>query len=172
MKKTVLVLAMVCMALSVYAGTFEGLTSTGLNYEYRDSKSLGGMSVENFGYVNDFPLGYYISTNADFNFIDGADMTINLMAAPIYRYMIENVPMSIDAAFGLSASGVWFNSRNEFQLGVGGYIGATYYMNDMIALLIGCKLGYDMLSVDMNTGDTAFSGEFHASPAISIGFRY
>lgn len=172
MKKVIITAVLVCMALSLYAGNFDGFTSTGLNYEYRDGMHLGGLTINNTGYINDCPVGYYISTNADFNFKNGLNMAIGIIAAPSYRYMLENIQMSIDTALGVSASGVWMNGSNDFQLGVGGYIGATYYMNDEIALLIGCNLGYDMLSVDLNTGKTGFAGEFYASPAISIGFRY
>ena len=172
MKKGILITVVLCMALSLYAGTFDGLTGTGLNYEYRDGMHLGGMTVINSGYVNDSPVGYYISANADFSPMKMSDMTISMIAAPSYRYMLDNVPMSIDAALGLSASGVWTGGKNDIQLGLGGYIGATYYMNDRIALLIGCNLGYDMLSVNLATGAAGFSGEFYASPAVSIGFRY
>mgnify|MGYP004699145361 CR=1 FL=1 len=172
MKKAILITVALCMALSLNAGTFDGFTSTGLNYEYRDGIHLGGMTVSNSGYVNDFPVGYYISANADFNPRKISDMTITLIAAPSYRYMLDNVPMSIDTALGLSVSGVWTGGKNDFQLGLGGYIGAAYYMNDRIALLIGCNLGYDMLSVNLATGAAGFSGEFYASPALSIGFRY
>ena len=58
------------------------------------------------------------------------------------------------------------------QAWIGGYIGATYYLNNAIALLIGCNLGYDMLGVDLDTGDVGFSGDFYVSPSLSIGIRY
>ena len=44
--------------------------------------------------------------------------------------------------------------------------------NNAIALLIGCNLGYDMLGVDLDTGDVGFSGDFYVSPSLSIGIRY
>ena len=40
------------------------------------------------------------------------------------------------------------------------------------ALLIGCNLGYDMLGVNLDTGNTGFSGDFYVSPVLSVGFRY
>ena len=85
--------------------------------------------------------------------------------------MFTDVPMSIDAAVGVSLAGQSFD-EGLFELGVGGYLGASYYLNDTIALLIGCNIGYDMLSVSLDSGEIGFSGDFYVSPSLSVGFRY
>ena len=77
----------------------------------------------------------------------------------------------IDAAVGVSLAGQSFD-EGLFELGVGGYLGASYYLNDTIALLIGCNIGYDMLSVSLDSGEIGFSGDFYVSPSLSVGFRY
>lgn len=111
-----------------------------------------------------------VSVNADFNLADNV-MAIGMLVGPSYRYMLSNVPMSIDVAIGASLAGQYIGT-GIFDLGIGGYIGATYYLNNAIALLIGCNLGYDMLGVDLDTGDVGFSGDFYVSPSLSIGIRY
>lgn len=98
-------------------------------------------------------------------------MAIELLAGPSFRYMFTNVPMSVDIAIGASLAGQEFG-EGLFELGIGGYIGATYYLNSTIALLIGCSIGYDMLSASLDSGSTGFSGDFHVSPSMSVGFRY
>lgn len=167
---TLLLIALITTA-AVSAATFDGLTSVGVNYEFRDGMNLGGLSSQTFGYINDFPLGYLISANADFNLADDA-MTIGLLIGPSYRYMLESVPMSIELALGASASGQWYAGEDIFDFGIGGYLGATYYLNDAFALLIGCNLGYDMLSIGLGDGEIGFSGDFYVSPSLSFGFRY
>ena len=99
-------------------------------------------------------------------------MSIGMLVGPSYRYILSNVPMSIDVAIGASLATQVFSDTNLFELGVGGYVGATYYLNDAIVLLIGCNIGYDMLGIDLNTADASFSGDFYVSPSLSIGFRY
>ena len=81
------------------------------------------------------------------------------------------MPMSIDVAIGASLAWQYIGT-GIFDLGIGGYIGAIYYLNNAIALLIGCNLGYDMLGVNLDTGNTGFSGDFYVSPVLSVGFRY
>ena len=185
MKKRILIIALltVVAASSAFA-SFDGLTSVGVNYEFRDGEHMGGLSSLTFGYVNDCPVGYLISVNADFNLADKS-MAIGMLVGPSYRYLLSNVPMSIDVAIGASLAGQYIGTET-FDLGIGGYIGATYYLNNAIggyigatyylnnaiALLIGCNLGYDMLGVDLDTGDVGFSGDFYVSPSLSIGIRY
>ena len=43
------------------------------------------------------------------------------------------------------------------------------YSSDVISDI---NLGYDMLGVDLDTGDVGFSGDFYVSPSLSIGIRY
>ena len=171
MKRRILIIAIVTfVAASAAFASFDGLTSIGVNYEFRDGEHMGGLSSQTFGYVNDCPVGYLVSVNADFNLADNA-MVIGMLVGPSYRYLLSNVPMSIDVAIGASLAGQYIGTR-IFDIGIGGYIGATYYLNNTIALLIGCNLGYDMLGVNLDTGDTGFSGDFYVSPSLSIGFRY
>ena len=172
MKKRILIFTIIAiMAAGSAFAAFEGLTSIGVNYEFRDGEHLGGLSSQTFGYVNDCHAGYLISLNADFNLADKL-MSIGMLVGPSYRYILSNVPMSIDVAIGASLATQVFSDTNLFELGVGGYVGATYYLNDAIALLIGCNIGYDMLGIDLNTADASFSGDFYVSPSLSIGFRY
>lgn len=171
MKRKILIIALATVvAVSSAFASFDGLTSVGVNYEFRDGEHMGGLSSMTFGYVNDCPVGYHISVNADFNLADKA-MAIGMLVAPGYRYMLSNVPMSIDVAIGASLAWQYIGT-GIFDLGIGGYLGATYYLNNAIALLIGCNLGYDMLGVNLDTGDTGFSGDFYVSPVLSVGFRY
>ena len=171
MEKRILIIALVTvLATSSAIASFDGLTSVGVNYEFRDSEHMGGLSSLTFGYVNDCPVGYLISVNADFNIADNA-RTIGMLVGPSYRYLLSNVPMSIDVAIGASLAEQYIGT-GIFDLGIGGYIGATYYLNNAIALLIGCNLGYGMLGVNLDTGDTGFSGDFYVSPILSIGFGY
>ena len=166
MKKRILIFTIIAiMAAGSAFAAFEGLTSVGVNYEFRDGEHMGGLSSQTFGYVNDCPVGYLISLNADFNLADKL-MSIGMLVGPSYRYILSNVPMSIALATQV------FSDTNLFELGVGGYVGATYYLNDAIVLLIGCNIGYDMLGIDLNTADASFSGDFYVSPSLSIGFRY
>ena len=171
MKKRILIIALLTVvATSTAFASFDGLTSVGVNYELRDDEHMGGLSSLTFGYVNDCPVGYHISVNADFNLADKAT-AIGMLVGPSYRYMLSNVSMSIDVAIGASLAWQYIGT-GIFDLGIGGYIGATYYLNNAIALLIGCNLGYDMLCVDFDTGDIGFSGDFYISPSLSIGIRY
>lgn len=171
MKKIILIaIISLSLAAGVYAAAFDGLTSIGVNYEYRDGMYLGGLSSQTFGYVNDYPVGYFVSVNADFNLGDDT-LSIGMLVGPSFRYMFSNVPMSIELAVGASLAGQAF-WESLFELGIGSYIGATYYINDTIALLIGCNIGYDMLGVDLNTAAAVFSGDFYVSPSLSVGFRY
>lgn len=172
MRKRIIVIAIIAIvAAGSASAAFDGLTSAGLNYEFRDGVHMGGLSSQTFGYVDNCPVGYLFSMNADFNLGENS-MAIGMLVGPSYRYMTTNVPMSIDLALGASLSGQKLKDEGLFELGVGGYLGATYYLNDMIALLIGCNIGYDMLGVDFATGNTGFSGDFHVSPSLSVGFRY
>lgn len=171
MKKKILAITIIVMfaTISVFA-TFDGLTSIGVNYEFRDGKHLGGLSTQSFGYINDCPVGYLISLNSGFNITEDA-MAIEMLLGPSYRYMLFNLPMSIDISAGIALANQNFGS-NLLELGIGGYLGATYYCNDAVALLIGCNIGYDMWQVDMTTTATGYSGIFHVSPILSAGFRY
>ena len=143
MKKRILIIALltVVAASSAFA-SFDGFTSVGVNYEFRDGEHMGGLSSLTFGdgehmgglssltfgYVNDCPVGYLISVNADFNLADKA-MAIGMLVGPSYRYLLSNVPMSIDVAIGASLAGQYIGTE-IFNLGIGGYIGATYYLNN------------------------------------------
>lgn len=172
MKKRIMVIAIIAIvAVGSASADFDGLTSVGVNYEFRDGVHMGGLSSQTFGYVDNCPVGYLVSVNADFNLGENS-MAIGMLVGPSYRYMFSNVPMSIDLAVGASLSGRNFKDEALFGLGIGGYLGATYYLNNTVALLIGCNTGYDMLKVDLDTGNTGFSGDFHVSPSLSVGFRY
>ena len=172
MKKKILIIAAIAiMAAGSAFASFDGLTSVGVNYGFRDGEHMGGFSSQTFGYVNGCPIGYLVSVNADFNLADER-MAIGMLIGPSYCYMISNVPMSIEVAIGASLAAQSFSDTGLFELGVGGYLGATYYLDDAIALLIGCNIGYDMLGVDLNDGDACFYGDFYVSPSLSIGFRY
>ena len=162
----------IVLIAGVAAASFDGLTGVGINYEYRDGENMWGLSSQTFGYVGTCPVEYFIGINADFAFSDVSDFTIGMIVGPSYRYVFQNVPMSIDVAVGLSLSGEWIDADDFFGLGIGGYLGAAYYMTDSIALMLGCTLGYDMLAVDLNTGDCSFYGNFYVSPSIAVGFRY
>ncbi len=171
MKRIILIaIISISLAAGTAAASFDGLTSMGVNYEYRDGVHLGGLASQTFGYAGDCPVGYLVSVSADFNLGDDA-MAIELLAGPSFRYMLTNVPMSVDIAIGASLAGQEFG-EGLFELGIGGYIGATYYLNSTIVLLTGCSIGYDMLSVSLDSGNTGFSGDFHVSPSVSVGFRY
>lgn len=171
MKKKILAFTIIVMFASLAAfATFDGLTSVGVNYEFRDGVHLGGLTTQNFGYINDCPVGYLVSVNSDFNLGEDS-MSIEMLLGPSYRYLLSNVPMSIDTAAGVSLAYQDFNS-NLFELGVGGYLGATYYWTDLVALLVGCNIGYDMWQLDLTTAENGFPGIFHVSPVLSVGFRY
>lgn len=172
--KKLIILAVILLAFAagLSAASFDGLTSIGFNYEYRDGVHLGGLSSHTFGYVNDCPVGYLVSVNGDFNLAQDA-MVIGMLVGPSFRIDLGNAPLSLDIAVGAALAGQSFTSDNGlFELGVGGYVGLTYYATDAIALLLGCNIGYDMLSVGLSTGETGFSGDFYVSPSVSVGFRY
>lgn len=172
MKKRIMVVAIIAIvAAGSASAAFDGLTSVGLNYEFRDGVHMGGLSSQTFGYIDNCPVGYLVSVDADFNLGEDS-MAIGMLVGPSYRYMFANVPMSVDLAVGASLSGRDFKDKGLFGLGVGGYLGATYYLNDVVALLFGCNIGYDMLGVDLDTGDVGFSGDFSVAPSLSVGFRY
>lgn len=98
------------------------------------------------------------------------EASITLIAAPYYSYKLDNVPMSIDVALGLGSS---VNIDKNFGLGIGGYVGAAYYLKSSnTALIIGSKLGFDMLSVDLHSGECSFDGVFYVTPVIGVGFCY
>ena len=170
-KKFLVFAAVLFIAASVFAVSFTGISSVGGNYTFRDGEHLGGLSSQNFGYINDCPVGYFVGVNADFNLQDDMNWALNMIVGPSYSYMFSNVPMSVDVALGLSLSGEWIET-SEFGLGIGGYLGTTWHMNEMVALFLGCSLGYDMLGVSLDTGDTYFSGDFFVSPSLAIGFTY
>lgn len=170
MKKVLILVFAVIASASLFAADFDGITALGVNYEYREDIHMGGLSVQNFGYFGACPVGYLANINADFNLEDNKS-TIGMLIAPSYRYKLEDVNMSIDAAVGVSATGEWFGGAGDFLLGIGGYLGATYYL-DSFALLIGCTLGYDMMSVGLDSGNIEYAGDFYVSPSISFGFRY
>ena len=90
MKKRILIIALltVVAASSAFA-SFDGFTSVGVNYEFRDGEHMGGLSSLTFGYVNDCPVGYLISVNADFNLADKS-MAIGMLVGPSYRYLLSN----------------------------------------------------------------------------------
>ncbi len=170
MKKVFMVLMVLAVSLGLFAADFDGLTNLALNYSYRDGKNLGGMSVDSFGLIGNCNVGYYIGADADFNFKDINNAYITLIAAPYYSYRLENVPMSIDVALGVGASA---DIDKSFGLGIAGYIGAQYCLRSSnTALIIGTKLGYDMLAVDLHSGDCSFDGAFYVTPAIGVGFCY
>lgn len=172
MKKALLVVLIALVSVSMVAAkSFEGTTTVGLNYEYREGLNLGGLSTASFGTFENSPIGYLFSISAAANFADAKDFSISLLAAPKYSYYFSNVPMSIDAALGLSFTGNLFDDKT-FGFGFGGYIGATYNLNDMIALLLGCTLGYDIMSVDLDNGNIDSACNFYVVPSLSIGFRY
>lgn len=170
MKKVLMVLIVMIVSLGLFAADFAGIINVALNYSYRDGRNMGGMSVDNFGLVGDCPVGYYIGADADFSFKDVKDSSITLIAAPYYSYKLENVPMTIDVALGVGASA---DVDKHFGLGLAGYIGAAYHLkSDKTAFLIGTKLGYDMLSVELHGGSCSYKGEFFVTPLIGGGFCY
>ncbi|MBO8443097.1 MAG: hypothetical protein IAC42_04985 [Spirochaetes bacterium] len=170
MKKSILICLILSVALCGAYASFDGYSSLGVGYSWSDGLSLGGFSSQNFGYVDSSPIGYLVSVNADFNIAQEA-MTIRMLVGPSWRYMLTNVPMSIDVALGAALAGSFISSP-AFTLGLGGYIGATYYLNPSLALLIGCELGGDLMSVDLRTGEVGWAGTFFATPSLALGIRY
>ncbi len=68
MKKRIMVVAIIAIvAAGSASAAFDGLTSVGLNYEFRDGVHMGGLSSQTFGYVDNCPVGYLVSVDADFN---------------------------------------------------------------------------------------------------------
>ena len=94
-----------------------------------------------------------------------------MIIGPAYKHYFTNVPMSIDAAIGASLSGEW-TGESVFDLGIGGYLGSSYYINELVSIMLGLSLGYDMLEVDLTSGSTSFANDFHVSTSLSIGFCY
>lgn len=170
MKKSILICLILSVALCGAYASFDGYSSLGVGYSWSDGLSLGGFSSQNFGYVDSSPIGYLVSVNADFNIAQEV-MTIRMLVGPSWRYVLTNVPMSIDAALGAALAGNFISSP-AFTLGLGGYIGATYYVNPTLALLIGCELGGDFMSVDLRTGGIGYAGTFFVSPSLAVGIRY
>ena len=41
------------MAAGSALAAFEGLTSVGVNYEFRDDEHMGGLASQTFGYISD-----------------------------------------------------------------------------------------------------------------------
>lgn len=154
-------------AATISASTFSGTTSIGGSYTFRDGEHLGGISSQTFGFT-DCPVGYFIGLNSAHN-RDG--WGLNMIIGPAYKYYFTNVPMSIDAAIGASLSGEW-TGESVFDLGIGGYLGSSYYINELVSIMLGLSLGYDMLAVDLTNGSTSFANDFHVSPSLSIGFSY
>ncbi len=90
MKKIILIaIVSVSLVAGVYATSFDGLTSIGANYEYRDGYHLGGLSSISFGYADDCPVGYLVSVNADFN-LGREAMAIGMLVGPSFRYLFTD----------------------------------------------------------------------------------
>ena len=172
MKKTLTVFCLIVLAVTaVTASTFEGRTDIALNYSWRGS-NMGGLSVNSSGYSSDFPIGYTVNVNADFDPTTGYCNAITMLVAPSYRYSIEGSGMDIELAIGASLTGADIGGEGRFMLGVGGFLGAVYNLSNGMNLNIGCQVGYDMLSVPFSGGTGSCSGVFYVTPSIGFGFNY
>ncbi len=173
MKKGIIVfLLVVAASAAVFAGTFSGKTEVALNYSYRGGVNMGGLSVNNSGYSDSFPIGYAANVNADFDPTTGNCNAITMLVGPSYKYNITGSGMDIELALGVSATGENINADTHFLLGVGGYLGAAYALPNGLGLAIGTQLGYDMLSVPLNGGASFYQGTFYVTPSVGLVFNY
>ncbi len=173
MKKGIIVfLVVVSAAAAVSAGTFTGRTEVALNYSYRDGINMGGLSVNNSGYSDTFPIGYTANVNADFDPTTGNCNAITMLVGPSYKYTIADSGMDIELALGVSATGENINADTHFLLGVGGYLGASYALPNGLSLAIGAQIGVDMLSVPLNGGESFYQGTFYVTPSVGLVFNY
>ncbi len=172
MKKGIIVfLLVVSAAAAVFAGNFTGKTEVALNYSWRDT-NMFGLSVNNSGYSDTFPIGYTANVNADFDPTTGNCNAITMLVGPSYKYTIANSGMDIELALGISATGENINADTHFLLGVGGYLGATYALPNGLGLAIGAQMGVDMLSVPLNGGESFYQGTFYVTPSVGLVFNY
>ncbi len=168
---TVLIMAVSVSAL-VFAGSFSGKTEVALNYSYRGGISMGGLSVNNSGYSDTFPLGYTANVNADFDPTTGNCNAITMLVGPSYRYSIAGSGMDIELALGVSATGENINADTRFLLGAGGYLGAEYALPNGLGLAIGAQLGIDMVSFPLDGGASFYQGTFYVTPSVGLVFSY
>ena len=173
MKKGIIVLlALAAVSAAVFAGTFTGRTGVALNYSYRDGINMGGLSVNNSGYSDTFPIGCTANVNADFDPTTGNCNAITMLVGPSYRYTIADSGMDIELALGVSATGENINADTHFLLGAGGYLGASYALPNGLGLAIGAQIGLDMLSVPLNGGTSFYQGTFYVTPSVGLVFNY
>lgn len=171
-RKMFLILIVAALATTPMFASFEGISSIGGSYQYREGSHLGGLSNQNFGFINDAPVGYFVGINAGFGDLADPDWAVNMLVGPAYSYFFPEANLSIDVALGASLSGQWMDDGDYFGLGIGGYLGATWHMTSHTALLLGATLGYDILGVGLSNGDVGFNGVFHVAPSLAVGFTY
>lgn len=122
MKRTVLVLICALTASCALFASFDGHSSLSGVYTYNDGTHYLGIGSDSFGFVNDFPLGYYAGIDASFSTQDISDWRIGMIAGPAYSCDFGDSGVSCDVAAGISMDG----TPDAFSFGLGGYIGARW----------------------------------------------
>lgn len=169
MKKVLIMLVASLVCCCGLFASFDGFTTVGPSYSFHDGKNYMGLNSDNFGFVNDGPVGYYAGINAEFNLKDVNDWKIGMLVGPSYRYSFGESGVSLDIALGLSMEGT---NLGFFSFGVGGYIGADWRINNVFGLGIGTQIGSNFVDVNLANGKFGVSGDFYVSPTLSAIFYY
>lgn len=168
MKRTVLVLICALSASCALFASFDGHSSLSGVYTYNDGTHYLGIGSDSFGFVNDFPLGYYAGIDASFSTQDVSDWRIGLIAGPAYSYDFGDSGVSCDVAAGISMDG----TLDAFSFGLGGYIGASWKLNGVFGFGIGASLGSNFVEVALDDGSFSLDGDFFVTPSLSAIFYY
>lgn len=102
MKRTVFVLICALSASCALFASFDGHSSLSGVYTYNDGTHYLGIGSDSFGFVNDFPLGYYAGIDASFSTQDLSDWRIGMIAGPAYSCDFGDSGVSCDVAAGIS----------------------------------------------------------------------
>lgn len=169
MKKIISIVSVLALSCAcIFAASYDGRTSVGINYSYDDG-SYFGLSTDTVGYVNDGPVGFYIGTDADFRIGDISAWNINMIVGPSYSYSFGDSNVSFEIAGGISAS---CTSFELFSFGLGGYAGAAWAFSDSAELLLGAKMGSNFVNIPLDNPSISTSGDFYITPQLAIGFTY
>lgn len=170
MKKIISIVSVLALSCAcIFAATYDGRTSVGINYSFDYGVNGFGLTTDTVGYINDAPVGYYVGTDADFTIGDVSLWNINMIVGPAYSYEFEGTNVSFEVAGGLSASTTSFEL---FSFGVGAYAGAAWSFSDSAELLLGAKMGSNFVNIPLNNPSVYTSGDFYITPQLAIGFNY
>ena len=123
MKRTVLVLICALSASCALFASFDGHSSLSGVYDYNDGTHYLGIGSDSFGFVNDFPLGYYAGIDASFSTQDISDWRIGMIAGPAYSYDFGDSGVSCDVAAGKFV--YYFLEVNPHAVLAGADVGVT-----------------------------------------------